>query len=217
MNMDLVLALSFSVCLPGVIGFVRFKKINQTYYPFLLLIWLGMVNETVTYFLVKQGKSNAINNNLFYLLESILITYQFKQWGLFDKAKKVYATLLIALLASWTAEIMVFRKPGEFASYFIILHSFVIVFMSISMFNFLLVKEKRKLLKNSIFIICMGLVLFFTCAVLVEAFYLYGLTSSSQFQAAVIGILTFINLLTNLVYALAILWMPRRHGFSLSY
>ncbi len=46
-------------------------------------------------------------------------------------------------------------------------------------------------------------------------FWLYGLRFSKEFLMNVTTILIYINLFTNLVFALAVLWMPAKHRFSL--
>ncbi len=217
MNQYIIAIISFSIIIAGVVGLIRFNKINSDYYPFLFFLWLGLINEIISFYLIKHHSSNAINNNIFYLIESLLIAYQFRNWHLFKKGKNIYYLTLILFFLSWIAENFVFRSIKAFASYFILLHSFIIALMAISMINRLIVKEKRNLLKNPTFIVCVGFIIFFMYAAIVEAFYLYGLNSSNHFLTYVVRIMAFINLFTNLLYALAVLWMPKKHGFSLLY
>lgn len=216
MNTELALYIGFSIAIPGIIGLIRYRQINQAYYPFLYLIWVGSLNEILSFILIKNGKTNATTLNMYYLIESWLILYQFNAWKFFVGLKKLFFALLAFLSLFWVAETVVFRSMKAFASYFIIVHSFTIVLLSIFMINFLIAKEKKKMLKNAIFLICLGFIFYFTYAVLVEAFYLYGVSSSVAFQRAVISIMVVINLITNLLFAFAVLWMPKKQKFSLS-
>ena len=61
-----------------------------------------------------------------------------------------------------------------------------------------------------VFLISIGFIIYFTYEILVEAFSLYGLNNSLEFQKNVYMILTYLNLFVNLLYALAILWIPRK-------
>jgi hypothetical protein len=214
MSYYLVTAFSLSILLPAVIGGIRFSKINPAYYPFLFFIWAGLLNEIATIYLVKQIKSNAVNNNLFYLIESLLITVQFKKWRLFDRSPVLYKTLLIFFPVFWVGETLLLGSLYNFSSYFIILHSFLITLLSISMINRLLARERKGLRKNAIFLISLGWIVFFTYAILVEISYMYGTHLSEPFQNAVMYILAFVNLFTNLLYALAILWIPKKSGYT---
>lgn len=214
MNHTIIAIISFSIILPVVIGIVRVKNINNAYYPFLWLIGLAFLNELISFFLIKKGLSNAINSNVYYLLEGLLITYQFKRWQLFRRSEKMYALITLVLLLWWIIENVYVQSITIFCSYYVMFHSFLIVLMSITMVNHLLAREKHELRKNAIFVICVGFIVYFTNAVLIEAFYLYKISASLLFQKVMMRIMAFINLLTNLLYVFAVLWMPRRQRFS---
>jgi hypothetical protein len=58
---------------------------------------------------------------------------------------------------------------------------------------------------------------YFTYSVLVEAFWIFGINHSSVFRNNIYGILSYINLFVNLLFTLAIVWMPTRLVFSASH
>lgn len=214
MSYYISLVLSLAIFIPAVIGLVLIKKINPVYYPFILLIWIGGINELVNFYLISNGKSNAANTNIYFLIESLLITYQFRKWNLFQRKNKLFSLLIYIFLLSWVIEVFMLSTIAKFASYYSIFFSFVVVMMSISMINILIVHSKGKLIKNPIFIICAGFILFFTNAIIVEAFYQYGLMLSKRFQVSVVRVMTFTNLFINILYSFAVLWMPKRQKFS---
>ena len=214
MNYYTSLILGLAILIPAVIGLVRLSKINQAYHPFLILLWVGVLNELVTFHLISNGKSNAINNNIYYLVESTLITLQFKKWKLFANSQKLFILIIMLLVFSWILETLVISTIERFASYYIIIFSFITVLMAISMINILISNIKGTLIKNPVFIISAAFILFFTNSVIVEAFYLYGLMLSSQFQVYVVRVMTFINLFVNLTYVFAVLWIPKKYKFS---
>jgi hypothetical protein len=65
------------------------------------------------------------------------------------------------------------------------------------------------------FLICNAFIIYFTFKILVEAFWLYGVNESVNFQAMVFDISSYINVFTNLIYALAVLWMPMKRVFTM--
>jgi hypothetical protein len=142
----------------------------------------------------------------------------FKKWHLFDASKNIYYGLFILYSIAWLTEMIFIAKFSlAYASYFRILYSFITVLMSINVINFLLMKERSMLLRNSMFIICCSFVLFYSLAAVSEAFFAYGVRLSNSFLAYVTYILIFANFFCNLIYALAILWMPKKQAFTLQY
>lgn len=217
MNLDVIIALSFSIAIAGVIGLVRYRQIHPSFYPFLYLIWLGLLNETITLYLLKVRHfyNNAVNNNIFFLLQSALVLYQFWQWKLFPKKGALLVSGLLLLTLFWVTENLVLGNLLQLGSYFLISHSLLIALLSVVMINQVIAREKGVLLKNASFLICTGFILYFINAALVEIFYLYGLGSSLQYRTYVTRILVFVNLFTNLLFAVAVLWMPKRLKFSI--
>lgn len=205
--------ISFTIVIPALIGLVKFKKMDRSFLPFILLIWISVVNEIVSLITINLFHSNTINYNIHILVKALLITWQFNKWKLFERAPKLYRYLLIGLLATWIIEVMFISSIIVFASYFIILHSFIIVLMSINILNKLIVKEQDNLLKNSVFLICIGFVILFTFSALIEIFMIYGINESGTFMINVYAILAYTNLFVNLLFAVAILWVPKRQIF----
>ena len=215
MRFTLVDLYSFSIVIAAIIGWVKFKKINPAYYPFIYCIWIGFLNEIIGYFLIYSGHSNAINNNIYVLAEALLITWQFKNWNLFHRFRGFFFALLVCFVLFWMGEIFFMKGIRYTISYFRIFYSFVVVLMSINIISGLLMKDRMNMLKNSTFLICAGFIIYFTYKVLIGIFWLYGLGVNSQFRMNVVWILIYINLFANLIYALAILWMPARQRFLL--
>lgn len=217
MSYTLVQIFTASVLIPTITGWVRFKKISPTYFPFLTVVLLALVNEAIGLIIPYFGHYNIIPSNIYCLFESLLITWQFKKWRLFYGSEKLFHFLMIVFVGFFFYDAVFISRFVQFNSYCRILYSFAIVLMSISMINTLIIKEKSNLLKNSTFIICCAFTLFFTYTILVEAFWVYGVNPNSNFQGYVFNILVVINVLTNLLFAYAILWMPKRQAFSLQY
>ena len=113
--------------------------------------------------------------------------------------------------------ILVTRIYLEFNSYFRIFYSLILVLSSVSMINQILMKEREKLAKNPTFIICIAFIFALTYSLLIELFFVYHLQLSATFNTNLHYIFIVINLFSNLLYFLAILWMPKRQAFTLQY
>ena len=215
MNFTLVIIFNFSIFIAAVIAWVRFGRINKVYYPILYCVWLAALNELLSFILVKNGFHTSVNNNIYVLLEALLIISFFK--NLVQQPKQIYwyNAGLIAIIIIWIIENIILNKIVGISIYFRIIYSFVIVLLSISTINRLITTVRKNIFRNSIFLLCLAFTIYYTYKILVEAFWLYGLNSSDFFRLQVYRILNYINLFTNLIYALAILWMPKKVAFTL--
>ena len=212
-KVDLVFA--FSIIIPAIIGLVRYTKINKAYYPFIYCIWIGLINEIVSYCLIERGYYNTVNSNIFMLLESLLLLWQFKNWGLFQKKKLLLQVILMLIVIAWVLENFIFFKITRYNSYFLITYSFLISFMSISIINRLIVTERKRLVKNATFILCVAFVMYYTYGVLSEAFWIYGVDENPDLAVKVHSITVLTNFIAILFYTVAILWMPSKQKFTL--
>lgn len=211
MNFYVVVLLSASVYIAGIIGLVRFRKLKQNYYPFIFFVWAGCINELISFLLVMNKDYTYINSNIYVLVASVLILIFFKTNDLFKDNRLLYYAIFSAFIAVWLYESF-FRINihKQIASYFRIFSSLVIILLSISLINSILLSSKERISKYAPFLICVGLILFYTYKTIVEAFSIYGLESSQDFQLYVWYISVFVNFIANLIYALAVLWIPKK-------
>lgn len=215
MSFGLSFFFSISIFIAGSIAAFRFKKINRLYYPFLYLIWIGCLSEIVSIALAKIYLNSYINNNIYALIESILITLLFKNFALFNDYKKIFPTIILSLVLIWMVENFAFGHITTFNVYFSIYYSFMIVLMSITIINKMIVRSMKNIFKNATFLLCIAFVIYFTFQVLIYAFWIYGIEAQKEFLLKLFSIIIYINLLTNLIYALSISWMPRKLEFTL--
>lgn len=215
MNFTLVVILSLSIIIPAMIGLIRFAKINEAFYPFIFCIWLGSINEIISVIIVTAHHSNAVNGNIYLLAESLLLVWQFQRWKLFNKNSIWFIGIVASLLFLWCTENFIISGITHFDSYFRIYYSTLLTFMSISILNRLIVTERRSLMKNPVFIICVALIIYYTMSILAEVFWIYGISLNKTFQTNVYHISVITNFISIILYTLAILWMPIKQRFSL--
>lgn len=217
MSFEVSFLLSLSVAPGAVLGWLRFKKTGPAFLPFLLLLTAGLVTEVCSYLLLRKGYSHVALYNFFSLAEVLLISRQFYLWGLFDWKQKWYRAVLVFSVVVWVSDNVWLHPVTAFGSFAMILHSFIIVIMSIHMINRMMFTEVTSFLRHSVFCICIGFIIYFTYAILVEMFWIFGLNRSSFFRGRVYDILAGINFLTNIIYLFAIVWMPMKPRYITRY
>lgn len=211
------LLLSSSVFLAAIISWVRFVRIDPSYRPFLFCIWLGAFNELLSAVFTLGHINTAINNNIFVLLEAALLIWQFQQWNILGTHKRNVYWLLLTTLTVWLLEIGLLSHISTIASWFRLYYATVIVVLSIRVSTRLIVVGKGPLVNNSVFLISIGLMIFFTYKILVEIFWLQGFNSSHYFLNNIYAIMAWVNLVANIIYAIAVLWMPGKQPFTMPY
>ncbi|HMG68058.1 MAG TPA: hypothetical protein VK588_10240 [Chitinophagaceae bacterium] len=215
MNAVLPEIFSLSILIAAVIAIFRSGNSDNIYYPFFALIWIATLNEILSIILVNSGSGVNINNNIYVLAESLIILWFFKKVGTVLSNYLVFLIISISFILFWVTENFIISKITFISSYFRIYYSFVIVILSITTVNHLIVTQNKLLLKLPVFLISVGFIIYFTYKILVEAFWIYGLNDSPDFRSNVYAILVWLNLFVNLLFALAILWIPRKREYIL--
>lgn len=211
------LVFSCSIFIAAIIAWVRFRRIAPSFRPFLYCIWIGSVNEILSIMLPLGGYRIDVNNNIYVLLEACLLCWQLKLWDGFGHWQKLFPITLLLVGLTWVIENFIFSSITRTESYFRLCYAIIIVLLAIQVNNRLIISERGRLLYNASFLVCTGLIVYFTYKVLIEIFWLYGLNVSSGFLVNIYSILIWINLFANLVYAIAILCMPAKQRFMLPY
>ncbi len=206
----------FSILIAGIISLVRFSMIRREYYPFIFVIWLACINELLNFVLYKAHIYTVFPNNIYSLLEGLLMLWFFENMGTFRRIRGMRYILSVFIIGVWIADNVAHHFSKDYNSYFNIACSFILSLLAITTINNLLVSEK-KVLTNPAFLICCSAVIFFTYMIVVETFWIYGLDASKAFQAKVFNIQTGINLFCNLLYAFAVIWMRKKQEFTLQF
>lgn len=217
MNSIIVDVSAYSIFLAILISILRFRMIGDAYYPFIYLLWIGGTNEILSAYLLSHNYYNVYNTNIYSLLEGLLLLWFFRNTSILDRVKMLFPFLITLFVATWSIDNFFIGHFGvRFNLYFNIIYGLSVVLISINIINDILMKD-REILTSPKFLLCTGFVIYFTYRILVDAFLLYGQGIGDTFMSKVYEIHTWINLLCNLIYALAVLWMQRRQAFTLRY
>jgi len=203
-----VIFFSASIFAAAIPGALKFNKIDSSFFPFIFCVWLAALNETISFIITLNKGNTALNNNIYVLCEALLFTWQFKNWGLFNDRPSSYKALITLFIATWALENLFTISPFNIKYYFRIIYSMALVFMSIHQVNKLILDCRAPLLKEPIFLICAGIIIYFTYKILVESFWLYGLSAAKSFRNNVYLVSTWINLFVNLIFSISVLCIP---------
>ena len=215
-NYYTALILSSSILIPAIIGIFRYSQISMVYRPFIYLIWIGCLAEILSFYFAYVYHNNAAVGAIYRLCESIFLVWFFHRLGIFNNHKNLFYVLTGLFVITWFVDFFFRKSFSNFTFYFDMAYALIIVLLSIRAVNDLLFVEKD-LLRNPTFLICIGLIIFFTYQIIQRMFGLYGLKDSLDFRRNVQRILTIINCLTNLIYAFAVLWMRKRQPFKFQF
>jgi hypothetical protein len=217
LSYTVVVILSYSILIAGVIGIFRFSQISNKYRPFIYLIWIGCLSEILSTYFALVYHNNLAVGTIYGLCESLLLLWFFSRLGTFKNRNKVLYGLIVAFVIIWLVDNFFSSHLNvRVPFYFEIVYALTVVLLSIRTLNELLFTEKE-FLKNPTFLICIGLIIFFTYQIIVKLFWLYGLKESLNFRMNVQTIMILINCFTNLIFAVAVLWMKKRRPFTLQF
>jgi hypothetical protein len=216
-NTIFIVAGSYSVAIAAVIGLIRLRRLHKAYQPFIFINVMSFINEIISHILIVNKKSNAAAVNIFGFFDAILWLWQFNTWVTHAKYKRALTIVALFLMIIWFAENIFFRKLFMFGSVYAITFSFAMVILSTIQISWQTEDEKGSLLAAPKIMICSGAILFYTYRVFVECFYAPGMSKSDAFYGHVFIILSIINFIVNLLFALAVLWIPEKQKFSSPY
>lgn len=204
-------------------GLLMLRKMDESYYPFIAIMGAASISELIrisqlfNYYLtlgLPIGLSIEVYN-IYVLTIGILYSLLFYKWGMLRRPTYILKTVIVGLILIWFTEHFVYKgyqlpKPTKF---YRLTYSSLLCLFAIHHINRLIVREKKMLLRNSSFLICMGLLFFFIPYIIIEGIFLFNPKTSSDFYSSVFEIRSRYNPVIYLIFTVAILWIPRKKPF----
>ncbi len=198
---------------------IRVRHIRQEYYPFLWVLWLGLVNMVLSSIVLTYvfRVHNYISSNVYALLELLLLLELYRRLGTLKLSNIRFRGMLVLYVLIFLIDGAFFHVMHQkYVSYFNVVANGTLIFHSINSINQVLLVE-RDPLRNSHFLISVALLIFFTYALLLEIFWIYGEFHNIYFGGAVFGLIGWVNIVCNFIFLLAVLWMQKRKTFTLQF
>ena len=208
--------LSQSILLPIIIGLIRLRRLDKGYRPFFILLCIGFMTEVISFILIQGfGKYNTIPTNIYALLEWTLIACLFHNWGFLRQKKNWFYALLAFTTLFWITENLVFRQIALFSPYFLFFYFFLIVLLSINKINFMITHDNRNLFRNPKFLICIGFIIYFIYMIVYYWAFEVSMFGKSEIAVNINFLMSYVNVFTNIIYAIAFLLIPAPQKFTL--
>ncbi|WP_462221865.1 hypothetical protein [Ferruginibacter sp.] len=218
MNSEVLFILSLTIAVTVIIGVIRYKSIDKSYYPFFYLAFISLLVEIANFVLTKYKMYSTISAmiNVFDYLEFFFYTWLFHLWGLFNYKKKIYLFIIGIFFICWL--VLTFFADGftKTGVYFPVLYTIALLFFAVTAFNKFVIPDRQAIFKNPKLWILLGVIIFFTFYLLIASTYLsvFGKNTSSGLRRNLQGIISYSNLIVNLMFATAALWIPKKKNFT---
>jgi hypothetical protein len=212
MSDSVIFYFSLSILLPAIAAALRFRNSHRNYRPFLIYIFISLLNELlVGLYLVNFPRNiKTLNWQIFNLVEWIILLIQFYYWGRFKNYKPLFYILLFSSFVGWVFENFIYSDIYAFNPVFLIFYSFVLVLLSINTINYTFAQHNQMLNKNGLFIICAAMIIFFIYTIVVFTFLAMDTKYDKELIQRIFNIRVYINALTNILYAIGIYYIPVR-------
>ncbi len=205
--------------IPLGIGLTGIKSWGKLYCPFFILLLLGFLSELISFIVINNFKAgNAPVIKIYSLIECCLVLYQLYLWGNKKAGKRLFLFSLFICVAVWLTDNIFFLNINNFSPYFRVFYAFVIVLLSITQINAIMVKPDGLLYKNPKFIISFAFIIFFIYQIIYEASFYIGSDKSIVANKIILGF-AYINFGVNMLYAVAAFLITRKNeaGFRNSF
>jgi len=210
--------LSLSIGFAVIIGIVRFRRIDPSYYPFIYRVTVVLIVEILNRILTVTGNDDAfiLVLNIFSFTDFFLFLWLFHNWGLFNRRKSTFITIAGVFFVIWLLENTILTGFIKHNLYFFILYSFALIFFSVNSFNKMVVHERSSIFRNPKFWICLGIIIFYSFFIVVVSTGLsfFEHSMSRAFRRELWSISVYSNLLVNLLYAVAVICIPRKKNYT---
>jgi len=205
---------SMTVAFPALVGLSRMHKIERSYYPFLIYIFVSVLNELLVWFVLPPDSRDArtLDWQLFNLFEAVVLVTQFYYWRVFSRFKSSYTVLIAVLVCGWILENLIFSNIYQFNPVYPIAKPFILVLLSVQTINHIIVNQNRSpLSRNAMFIICVALVIYFIYNIFVYTLQAKGISKTNKvLMGKVFEIMVYINAFTNILFGIAACFIPEK-------
>ncbi|MBV9988265.1 MAG: hypothetical protein JO301_11325 [Chitinophagaceae bacterium] len=203
---------AFSIALPGLAALWRIRQWKHPYFPLAVMLWIGLVNETISYLLIRNGRANTVNSNLYTLLEYLLFLWLFARLAAWAPKNLVVASLSGILI--WIIDNLLLHSLASYNPLTRVFSSIVIVALSIDEVNHVLFSHPAGRRNRARLLFCCCFFAFFSYQAFISVFDLFPMGVSAEFYKRLYLIMAIFNFIVNLIYTGLILWTLNRSAYT---
>lgn len=203
---------AFSILAPVLLICMRWKRLKSKYLPLSLLILAGLTNELLSLYNVYASHSNALNSNLFVLIEFLLtgILFLKLQSGI---SKTFLQTTMILGILIWVTDNLIINRLSSNNSLFRMAASLIIVYLSIDKINQLIFFNRINNLKHVDLWLAFSFLIFHAYKTFVETFHIFPMQLGQFIYEMLWLIMNIINIFSNLLFTFAIICLPQKRTY----
>lgn len=199
----------FSV-VPAFVGVLKLRSINKIFRPFIFLVlvycFINLFGNVCI--IINKAYLNTVITNLFVLFDFIYIYFIISYWG--DKKIKLIDYIIIFLfLLLWIFDNVIISNLLDTNSVFRIIYSLAISMRSISLLIYTISKYRNRLFSNSIFLISLTFMVYYTYKGVYEILYMFSSEMHIDILKAIHFALLSIIFISYILFTIAILCMKK--------
>jgi len=200
---------AFSIVIPFISVVSRFKRMRGKYLPLAVLLSIGFLNEAFSLITEYRGHFNSVNGNIYVLFDFVLTVWLFYHLAS-GLSKKFFVAVVIAGSIVWIADNFLVHSLYSNNSLFRMVASFLIVFLSIDKINQIIFSSGYIETNRTDLVLSAGFLVYFTYKAFVEAYHVFPMHPDKSFYIILWVILGIINMIVNLMFAIAILCISQK-------
>lgn len=208
MNDDLRYALAMITLVPSVIGLYKFKRVSTSIHPFIIMIWLDAIMETITYLCIKLPANPQIQPvavNSYMLLNFLLFLYLVYRNEYLQKTSCLALSLIAIAVFTGSA---VFNKTISVTFWYLLCFvSFAMLLLSIDILSKQIMSVKQKWSGNFWFWMSATSILYNAQVLLIFGLYFFALFNTKTGKS-IGNIQTFTNAVCYIFFTIALLKAP---------
>jgi len=199
----------------GILAAVRMARIDSEYHPLVYILLSSGFHQLGDGVLKTQGYQTAMNDNIYGLLEFMLVTWQFYRWGLWRGRGLGVVVVVGVMITGWLVE-TIWRWDGlRVNSVFMVMRALVIILMSVQMFARVFYTQGVQLHRHPVFLVCLSFIIFYSYDSLVEFFWINGLQEQNMVRQRIFLLQSVVQLFTHLLLFVSFLWIPLKRVYSM--
>ncbi len=177
------------------------------------MCWAGLANESTSYYLIMNRGNNMISSNIYTLIEFGLFLWFF--YGLSNRKAHTYWLLGFSGITLWIADNIFMHDVDGDNTVFRVLSFAIILLLSMNKISRVILNEQKQPYKKTDLLLCISFFMYYTYQGFVTIFNMFPIGVSTEFYTRLWLILAITNLITNIVYTVAILWIPKQQPYTL--
>jgi hypothetical protein len=184
--------------------------LSYHYTPLFWLLLAGLINETLSFCAAFWFRNNHYNSNLYTLVEYFLLLWLF--YRIRQQAIQWSVSAAVAGLVVWIADNIWLHSMENSNTVFRIFSSMLILWLSINQLTSFVLSGFDNNYKTTGILICASFCIYYAYRSFVLLFKFIFSQAGNIFESRLWLVVNLINLVTNIMLAIAILCLPKRQN-----